>query len=130
MTSTPLLTAPLAVQIHVAAALVAVAAVIPLAVYRKGARAHRWLGRTVMGGLVIVALTSFAIREINPGSFSWIHILSLVVLFNVFMAIRALWRRNIKAHMWIMGSTVFWGLGVAGAFTFMPYRLMWQVFNG
>ena len=130
MTLTPLLTAPLAVQIHVAAALVAVATVLPLAVYRKGTRSHRWLGRIIMGGLVIVAISSFAIRELNPGSFSWIHILSVVVLVNVAMAIRALWHRNIKAHMWIMGSTVFWGLGVAGAFTFMPYRLMWQVFNG
>ena len=130
MTLTPLLTAPLAVQVHVAAALVAVAAVLPLAIYRKGSDTHRWLGRIVMGGLVLVALTSFAIRELNPGSFSWIHILSVVVLFNVFQAMRALQRRNIKAQMWIMGSTVFWGLGVAGAFTFMPYRLMWQVFNG
>lgn len=130
MTLAPLLTAPLAVQVHVAAAMIAVATVIPLAVYRKGTTAHRWFGRIVMGGLVIVALTSFGIRELNPGSFSWIHILSIIVLFNVVTAIRALWRRNIKAHMWIMGSTVFWGLGVAGAFTFMPYRLMWQVFNG
>ena len=130
MDLTPLIDAPLAVQIHVTAALLSVAAVMLLVVYKKGTTPHRWFGRAVMSGLVVVALSSFAIRELNPGAFSWIHILSIAVLFNVAQAVRALWERNIKAHAWIMGSTVFWGLGVAGAFTFMPRRLMWQVFAG
>ena len=130
MTLTPLLTASPAIQLHVAAALIAVMSALCLALYRKGTPSHRWLGRIVIAGLAAVSLSSFAIREINHGSFSWIHILSVVVLFNVWRGVRALRQNEIRSHMWIMSSTAVLGLGVAGAFTFLPYRLMWQVFNG
>ncbi|MEM7425412.1 MAG: DUF2306 domain-containing protein [Pseudomonadota bacterium] len=130
MTLAPLLSAPLAVQIHVAAALAAIAAIVPLAIYRKGASTHRWLGWIAAAGMGLTALSSFAIRELNHGSFSWIHILSVIVLISLIRGIIAIRRREVRAHMWIMASTAVSGLGVAGAFTFMPYRLMWRIFFG
>jgi uncharacterized membrane protein len=39
-------------------------------------------------------------------------------------------RHNIRAHRRMMTGNFLFGLIVAGAFTFVPGRLMWRVFFG
>lgn len=76
----PLLNAPLAIQIHVAA--VVPAAIIGLVIFlrRKGTKLHRVLGRVWIVLMIATAISSFFIHQINlVGGFSPIHLLSILV---------------------------------------------------
>ncbi len=130
MNIAPLLNAPIMVQLHVACALTAICAVIPLAIYKKGTPTHRWLGRIGAAGMALTAQTSFFIMELNPGRPSYIHMLSVVTLLGLVSGVRAARAGNQKAHIRSMVTTAVLGLGVAGAFTFAPGRLMWRIFMG
>lgn len=79
----PLLNAPLAIQIHVAA--VVPAAIIGLVIFlrRKGTKLHRALGRVWIVLMIATAISSFFIHQINlVGGFSPIHLLSILVLLG------------------------------------------------
>ena len=130
MNIAPLLNATRMVQIHVAFALIAICATLVLAIYKKGTPTHRWLGRTAAGAMALTALSSFFILEINPGRFSYIHVISVVTLIALFLGYRAARRGNQRAHVRSMVTTAALGLGGAGAFTFLPGRLMWRMFMG
>ena len=127
----PLINAPLAIQAHVAAILLAMLSVITIPFVRRGRLVHRLAGRTFAVAMVLAALTSFFITEIDPGSFSLIHLLSIFVLVSIFMGWRAAQRGNINGHAsWMIGTAVG-GLGVAGVMAFAePARRMYQVFIG
>ena len=131
MNFTPLMNAPLAVQLHVAAVIAAAAGILAVAMCAKGTRVHKWFGRTFVFGMAAAALTSFWIRELNHGSLSFIHIISLVTLFGLAGGIQAARRGDVASHRFAMAFTAFGGLGVAGAFAiFRPGRVMWHVFFG
>src|ERR1700741_1871431 len=96
---------------------------------RKGTSRHKMIGAFWVVFMFLVACSSFAITRINPGHFSWIHVLSVVTL--VFLPL-ALWRRrqgDSRGHARAMVG-VFLGLLIAGAFTLVPGRLMHDVFFG
>ncbi|WP_141049253.1 DUF2306 domain-containing protein, partial [Brucella melitensis] len=79
MNFAPLLTAPLAIQIHVAA--VVLAAIIGLVIFlrRKGTKLHRALGRVWIVLMIATAISRFFIHQINlGGGFSPIHLLSIL----------------------------------------------------
>ena len=96
----------------------------------KGDAAHRWLGWSWVILMAAVAGSSLFIRVINPGAFSWIHILSAYVLVMLPLAVFAARRGKIGAHRGMMTGLFCFGLLVAGAFTFLPGRLMWKLFLG
>ncbi len=124
----PLLSAPLTVQIHVAAALAAVI-LTPIQLWRHaGDRPHKALGYVWVLAMAVTSLSSFWIHDIRMvGPFSPIHLLSAWVLFTLVGAIRAARRGQIDAHRKMLRNCAFWGLGVAGLFTLLPSRLMGQV---
>ena len=130
MTLAPLLAAPIAIQIHAAAAL----ALIPLNIVqfwrRKGGVNHRILGWSWVILMTIVAVSSFWIHGIRLiGPFSPIHALSVFTLVNLVLAIRARRQGRIIAHRsFMIGITAGWA--IAGAFTFIPGRLMFQTVFG
>jgi len=124
----PLLDAPLAIQIHVAA-------VVPAAVLgaymlwaRKGTPAHRLLGKVWLGLMVVAALSSFFIHTINLFlGFSPIHLLSVYVLYGSWRAIRAARLRRIREHRLNVIGMYVGGILVAGGFTLLPGRLMHEI---
>ena len=127
MTLQPIFNASPVVQAHVAFALTSV--VLGLAVFslRKGTALHKITGRIWVVLMASVALGSFWIR--SNGSFSWIHILSVVVLVNLVVAIALIRNGKVRSHQrFMIGNLV--GLLVAGAFTLLPTRLMNQVLFG
>ena len=132
MNFTPLMNAPLAVQLHVVAVIAAAAGILAVAMCAKGTRVHKWFGRTFVFGMAAAALTSFWIRELNHGSLSFIHIISLVTLFGLASGIQAARRREMwraTGSPWRSPRSA--GAGVAGAFAiFRPGRVMWHVFFG
>lgn len=127
---TRLLDAPAVIQLHLAAALVALAIGVILLTGVKGTRRHRILGWTWVLAMATTAISSFFIHQINPGGLSLIHALSGWTLVGLPMAVHAARRHRVEAHRRAMTGMFVGGLVVAGLLTFLPGRLMWAVFFG
>src|SRR5438445_6439446 len=79
---------------------------------RKGDLLHRRIGRLWMADMYWVTLSSFGIKRLDPGHFSWIHGLSAWTILSLSLAIWSARRGNIRAHVaWAAGSY----LGLVGA---------------
>ena len=99
MTFDPIVYAPPIVQIHLAAALLALGFGAIMWLRPKGTKSHKMIGRVFMILMLVTALTAIFIREINRGHFSWIHIFVPLTLVGVGQALWAIKNRNIKAHI-------------------------------
>jgi uncharacterized membrane protein len=121
---------PWVIQLHIAAALTALLLGTVQLLGIKGTGLHRLIGWSWVVAMATVAISSLFIRQINPGSFSWIHLLSGWTLIALPMALFAVRRGRIGSHASGMTWTFVGGLIIAGAFTLMPGRLMWKVFFG
>ena len=97
----------------------------------KGTTRHRVMGWAWVLMMGAVAFGSFFISEIGTfGYFSWIHLLSAYTLFALFGLVRAARAHRIRSHR---NDAMFLFLGalvIAGAFTFMPFRVMNDVVTG
>jgi uncharacterized membrane protein len=78
----------------------------------RGDARHRLLGRVWAVLLLWTAITSFWIRDINEGAFSWLHVLSVVTLVTVTLGVVSARRGNVQAHR---GNMVGSWLGAVGA---------------
>jgi uncharacterized membrane protein len=121
---------PVVIQLHVAAALTALLIGIVLLAGVKGNALHRTLGWIWAIAMAMVAISSFFIREINPGGFSFIHLLSGWTVIVLPMAVFAARRHRVETHRRAMTGLFVGGLLIAGLFTFTPGRLMWQIVFG
>lgn len=121
---------PLAVQIHVVTAIAALAIGTAVWLLPKGRGPHKALGWSWVVLMMITALASLFITGLNGGFYSLIHLLSGWVIVALPMAIYAIRRRNVRAHRRHMAAVFVAGLVVAGAFTFIPGRFMFQLFFG
>ena len=130
-TLAPLIDAPFAVQLHVGAALIAIA-LLPWTLFRKRRdRVHRVSGYLWVTAMVTTALSSFFINEARMfGPFSAIHLISVYTLFGIWQAVRAAIRRDRRAHESGMRGLTFGALGIAGLLTFLPGRRMNEVMFG
>lgn len=121
---------PWVIQIHIAAAMAALLLGTVQLVGIKGTGIHRLIGWSWVVAMLTVAVSSLFIRQINPDAFSLIHLLSGWTLIALPMALFAIRRGRVASHARGMTWTFIGGLIVAGAFTFIPGRLMWAVFFG
>ncbi len=98
---------------------------------KKGTTSHRILGYLWVAMMVVICLTSFKIKEVMPegmfGGYSPIHLLSIFVLVMLARGIYFAKKKDIKKHRNCMLYTYIGGLVIAGAFTFMPGRLLFKV---
>ena len=111
-----------AILIHLGAALAALFLGIGVFLRRKGGYAHRMLGRTWAGLMLVTAISTYWIR--GNGGFSWIHGLSIAVLAALAWAVYLAVSGNIQRHRKVMQGLFFGALIVAGAFTLLPQRLL------
>lgn len=131
MSLTPLLIAPLQVQIHATAALFALIIGALVLFRRKGTTSHKALGRLWVVLMLITAGSAIFINEIQLiGPFSPIHIFSIVTFAGLAHAIRMARTGNIRAHRATMQSLYFLALVLTGAFTLLPGRRMHDVLFG
>ena len=109
---------------HVVAALASVLLGVVQLVRRKGDQRHRHLGRVWVVLMLWAAVSSFWIRHLRDGAFSWLHVLSLVTLVTVTLGIVNIRRGNVPAHRGNMvGSWL--GSGIAMVFAMaMPDRML------
>ena len=121
---------PAVIKIHMLAALAGVALGATILTLRKGNRLHRTLGWTWTLFMGATAVSSLFIVGLNGDHWSLIHLLSGWTLIVLPFAVRAARRHDVKSHKRAM-TGLFWGASiVAGAFTFLPGRLMWNLFFG
>ena len=95
---------------------------------RKGTPLHRMLGKIYMVLMLVTAIiTLFMPAVVGPkllNHFGFIHLFSFLVLYSVPNAYFAAGRHDIKTHKGSMIGLYVGGLLIAGAFTFMPGRLL------
>lgn len=131
MSLTPLLIAPLQVQIHAAAALLALLVGALVLFRRKGTPLHKALGRLWVVLMLVTAGSAIFINEIRLiGPFSPIHVFSIVTFAGLAHGIRMARTGNIRAHRATMQSLYFLALVLTGAFTLLPGRRMHDVLFG
>ena len=89
----------------------------------KGTFRHRVFGWVWLGSMLFVSVSSFWIRDLNAGSFSWLHGLSLWTLFSMAAAIISIRMGRVRSHAaWMIGTMT--GVAVAGAFAMAPGRFV------
>lgn len=97
---------------------------------RKGTPSHKFLGKTYMLLMLITAfITLFMPAKVGPafwGHFGFIHLLSFLVIYSVPAAFFAVLSGDIKKHKANMISLYIGGILIAGAFAFMPGRLLYE----
>ena len=64
----------------------------------KGVPGHRIVGRMYVVLILWAAITSFWIRDLRDGEFSWLHILSVVTVIGVTFAVVAIRRGDVTNH--------------------------------
>ena len=116
-----------AIVIHIFAALSALFIGAYVLAAPKGTAPHKRLGRVWVALMITTAISSFWIK--TSGSYSWIHLLSIWILVVLAIALWAIWRGKVRAHLnWMRGA--YFGLVGAGVFTLLPHRrlggLVWQ----
>ena len=113
------------VVVHAVAAVLAFALGMAVLWRRKGGRWHKMLGKVWVLLMLVVALSSFGIHEIRAwGPFSPIHLLSVYTIGSLIFAVYAIRSGFVKQHRSAMVQLYVSGLVVAGAFTFLPHRLL------
>ncbi len=90
----------------------------------KGTLRHVIVGWIWVGSMSIVVLGSFRIRELEDGSLSWIHLLSVFTLASMAIAIHAIrFRRDVTRHRQAMIGTMI-GAVSAGILALLPGRFI------
>jgi uncharacterized membrane protein len=131
MSLAPLLNAESVIQIHAFAAIAAFGLGIVQLTAPKGTLRHRAIGWIWVVLLAMVALSSFFIHEIKLiGPFSPIHLLSIFTLVMLPLALAHARRHEVQRHRKAMTSIFIGALVIAGAFTFLPGRIMHAVVFG
>ena len=123
MSLAPFLAASPLIQIHAAAATLALV-LGPVVIFRRRRDAlHKQLGYVWVTFMALAALSSFGIWGFGViGPFSPIHILSVLALWTLWTSIRAARARDIRRHELALRNLYWRGLIVAGLLNFLPGR--------
>ncbi|AZO30591.1 DUF2306 domain-containing protein [Mesorhizobium sp. M1B.F.Ca.ET.045.04.1.1] len=127
----PLLSAPPPIPWHAFAAFAALAIGGAQLALPKGTPSHRMLGYVWAALMLVVAISSFWIRQIRLiGPFGPIHILSILVVVTAPLAVWYAHTHKVAAHRSAMIKLYVFGLVGAGIFTLLPGRIMHAVVFG
>jgi uncharacterized membrane protein len=122
--------APIQIQLHVAAVSIALLVGVTLMLGVKGTTVHRVLGWAWVIAMATAAISSLFIHRSNPNGFSFLHLFAGWTLIALPMGVFAARKHNIRMHGRTMTGLFVGGLLIAGAFAFLPGRLMWQIVFG
>jgi uncharacterized membrane protein len=126
----PLVAAPPSLQLHVAAALLALVVGVVIFLLPKGTGFHRALGWTWVSSMIVVAATSVAmIFDLKTGV-NALHVFTAVTVVSLWGGLTGIRRGNVRQHAGSMIGLYVGGLIIAGAFAFIPGRTMWKVVFG
>ena len=130
MSLSPFLSAPVLLQLHALAALLALG-LGPVALYRRRRdNWHRAAGRIWVAAMATAALSGLFIPStVLPIAFGLgpIHLLSVLALVSLWRGVAAIRRGDVARHQAFMRSLYWNAIGLAGLFTLLPGRLMNEV---
>jgi uncharacterized membrane protein len=127
----PLLNAAPVIQVHAFAAMTAFVLGLVQFAAPKGTLPHRTIGWIWVTLMAIIAISSFWIHEIRlVGPFSPIHLLAIFTLVMLPLAVLHARNHRVMQHRKAMISIFVGALVIAGAFTFLPGRIMHAVALG
>lgn len=118
------------VQLHIIAALSALAIGTVILVRPKGRGLHRVLGWSWVAAMGTTAISSLFITGLNGDFYSFIHLISGWTIVALPMAVFAIRNRKVETHRRAMTGMFVGGILVAGALTFIPGRFMFEFFFG
>ncbi len=118
------------VWFHLATIAIALVLTPAMLVRRRGTRSHRQLGYVWLAAMVSTAIASLFIRQINAGTFSYIHLLSVLTLVVCTRLVLKARRHDAKGHRSEVRGIVLGALLIAGFFTFPFNRLLGQWLAG
>jgi len=99
-----------------------------LFVNHKGTSIHKLLGKVYMVLMLVTAIiTLFMPAQVGStvlNHFGFIHLFSLLTFVTVIGAYLSVLKGNIQAHRFNMLGLYIGGIIIAGAFTFVPGRLL------
>jgi uncharacterized membrane protein len=121
---------PRPIQIHLAAALLALGLGAALMVVRKGRTFHRAAGWAWVGLVAVTAGSSLFITTLRPGHFSLLHLLTAWVLIILPLGVFWAKRHSVARHRRTMMGIFYGGFAFNLAFAFIPGRVLWRVFFG
>jgi uncharacterized membrane protein len=131
MTLAPLLSASPAIQFHAFAAMSAFVLGIVQFSAPKGTLPHRTIGWIWVTLMFVVSVSAFFIHQIRLwGPWSPIHLLAVFTLIMLPIAVWQAHRHAVAKHRAAMTGLFCGALLIAGAFTFLPGRIMHAVAFG
>lgn len=138
MSLQPLLDAPMVIQIHAVGAITAFVLGVIQFVAPKGTLPHRTLGVVWLVLMTTIAVSSIFVRPaLFPGLpitqwFSFIHLFTILTFWGVIQGGYFLLRggSSLKYHSRPFRGIFIGGLVIAGAFAFLPGRIMGEVAFG
>jgi uncharacterized membrane protein YeaQ/YmgE (transglycosylase-associated protein family) len=80
------------------------------------------IGRVWVASMYWTVLSSFFIREINPGGFSWIHGLSVFTFITLTIGLWAAMTGRVQTHRGFMRGSYFGTVGAFVGATVVPQR--------
>lgn len=133
MNLAPLLNAVPPIPLHAFAAMAALLLGVIQFVAPKGTLPHRTLGWVWVMLMLIISVSSFWIHGNGWRlwrSWSPIHLLSIFTPLMLLLAVTYARTHNVKGHRTTMISIFIGALVIAGAFTFVPGRIIHRVVFG
>jgi uncharacterized membrane protein len=121
---------PLAIKLHVFAAVAALALGGALMTTRKGRLFHRTAGWMWVGLVSLVAGSSLFITSLNHGKLSLLHLFTGWTLIILPMAVVWAKRHDVARHRRTMMGLFYGGFAINAFIAFIPGRTMWTLFLG
>lgn len=115
---------PVSVWPHLLTVGLALALTPAMLLRKRGDRVHRVMGWIWFSAMMATALLSFAVRGINNGGLSWIHILSALTLIQAPWIVITARSKQHRQHRAAVRTLITGALAIAGAFTLLPDRLI------
>lgn len=88
----------------------------------KGDRPHRLVGRVWVVAMYWTVLSSFFIKKLTPGHFSWIHGLSIFTFCTLSIGLWAAVTHRVELHRRFMSGSYFGLLGAFAGAVAVPVR--------
>ena len=115
---------PALIWLHLATVVVALVLTPVLLWRRRGTKGHRQTGYVWASAMMATAIVSLFVRTINPGQFSPIHALSVMVIVLVPVLVISARRHDVPRHRRTVRGMITGALLIAGFFTFPFNRLL------
>ena len=121
---------PVAIKLHLLAALAALILGGVLMGVRKGRTFHRTAGWVWVGLVSLVAGSSLFITSLNHGRWSLLHLITGWTLIVLPLAVMWAKRRNVARHRRTMMGLFYGGFAINLFIAFIPGRTLWMMVFG